>query len=303
MSLLNLDGDGLRSVLVAIYRLLLAEKSMERDRLISLCAPRGLCDPKPTRVTVNNWVELGLFDSVGDDNNPTISISERLPEKDRREDLLSVWASRRVLATENNLQFWEREASRCADFTRATTWLLAQDVYTAEHSSWPTVQRMMEMQAPNHEGIFVQNDTRWTGIRSWFPFLGFGKVGNSAGRPLIIDPTEALRHALPTIFGNSTTLTADEFLTAVAEFVPVLDHGDYRQKVETKLREHQSADGWHSLPAGQISTSLSRALLRLTSDGTLRVEKRADAPKPARLTGRKGVVIAEYTHFGFRTQQ
>jgi hypothetical protein len=101
------------------------------------------------------------------------------------------------------------------------------------------------------------------------------------------------------MFGKRTTLAADEFLAAVAKAVPVLDQGAYRELVEDKLRAHESPDGWLSPPPGQLSTSLSRALLRLTSDGTLRGEKRADAPTRARLTGRKREVITEYSHFGF----
>jgi hypothetical protein len=297
MSLLNMPSDGTRGVLVAIYRLLLSEKSMDRDRLLSLCAPNGgASDPKFTRITLNTWVELGVFERSSDDK---ISINPLIPMKDRREDLLAVWASRRALAAENNERFWEAENSRSADFTRATAWLLAQDVYEAEHSSWDVVQPIMDIQTPGNDGIFGQNSTRWNGLRAWAPFLGFGGVGNTKGSPLIIDPTEALRHALPIMFGKRTTLAADEFLAAVAKAVPVLDQGAYRELVEDKLRAHESPDGWLSPPPGQLSTSLSRALLRLTSDGTLRGEKRADAPTRARLTGRKREVITEYSHFGF----
>jgi hypothetical protein len=300
MSLLNLENDGKRGVLVAIYRLLLAEKSLDRERLLSLCAPAGVCDPRHARGTLNTWVELGLFESSGDVKNPKISISQLVPKEERREDLLSVWASRRALAPENNERFWETEDSRCADFTRAVAWLLAQDVYEAEHSSWPIIQAIMQIQMPGNDGVFGKNDTRWNGLKKWAPFLGFGGVGNAHGSPLIIDPTFALRHALPIIFGKRNSLDAREFLTSVAEVVPVLDKGAYRQLVENKLREHESADGWLATPPDQLSTSLSRALLRLTSDGTLLGKKDSDFPYRARLTGRKRVVVGEYSHFSFR---
>ena len=303
MSLLNLTNDGKRGVLVAIYRLLLAEKSLDRDRLLSLCAPAGLCDSKHARGTLNTWVELGLFEGSGDVKNPKISISQLIPKEERREDLLSVWASRRALAPENNERFLEVEDSRCADFTRATAWLLAQDVYEAEHSSWPTVQAIMKIQTPGNDGIFGQNDTRWNGLRAWVPFLGFGRVGNTKGSPLIIDPTDALRHALPLIFGKQTTMAADEFLASVADVVPVLDQGVYRQVVENKLREHENPDGWLTPPTGQLSTSLSRALVRLTSDGTLQGKKDSDFPFRARFTGRRRVVMGEYSHFSFRRKK
>ena len=297
MSLLNMPSDGTRGVLVAIFRLLLAEKSVDRERLLSLCAPEEVAVPKYTRITLNTWVDLGLFDCSSDDK---VSISPLIPTKERREDLLAVWASRRALAPENNEHFWEAEKSRSADFTRATAWLLAQDVYEAEHSSWPVVQAIMKIQMPGNDAVFGKNDTRWNGLRKWAPFLGFGGVGNTQGSPLIIDPTVALRHALPIIFGKRNTLDAREFLTSVAEVVPVMDQGMYRKLVENKLREHESADGWLSPPPDQLSTSLSRALLRLTSDGTLQGKKDSDFPSRARLTGRKRVVVGEYSHFTFR---
>src|SRR3569833_1730901 len=159
MSLLNITNDGKRGVLVAIYRLLLAVFSMDRDRLLSLCAPAGLCEPYHARGTLNTWVELGLLESSGDDKNPKISISQHVPREERREELLSVWASRRTLARENNERFWETEDSRCADFTRATAWLLAQNVYEAEHKTKPNIQAIMKIQMPGNDGIFGQNDT------------------------------------------------------------------------------------------------------------------------------------------------
>lgn len=300
MSLLNLTNDGKRGVLVAIYRLLLAEKSLQRDRLLRLCAPEGVCDVKNTRGTLNTWLELGLFESSADDK---ISISSHVPIKERREDLLPMWASRRVLALENNERFWEAENSKCADFTRATAWLLAQDVYEAEHNSWTDVFKIMKIQTPGSDGVFGQNDTRWNGLRAWAPYLGFGRLGNTKGSPLLIDPTDALRNALPLIFGKSTTLSAEEFLNASAEAVPVLDKGVYREMVEEKLRAHENPDGWLPPPQGQLSTSFSRALLRLTTEGTLQGKKDSDAPSRARLTGRRGAVVGEYSHFSFRKPQ
>jgi hypothetical protein len=179
--------------------------------------------------------------------------------------------------------------------------LISSGMLTAEQEE-PIVQAIMKIQLPGNDSVFGQNDTRWNGLRKWAPFLGFGRVGNTQGSPLIIDPTDALRNALPIIFGNRLTLSADEFLFATAEAVPVLDHGIYRKMVEGKLRENEGPDGWLSPPQGQLSTSLSRALLRLISDGTLKVENRSDAPERARLTGRKREVISEYSHFSFRRQ-
>lgn len=293
MSLLNLESDGRRGVLVAVYRLLGAEGAMERDRVLDLCAPKGVTERKYPTQTLNRWIELGLFQNASE----TISIHPDIPAKERTIDRLSTWARRRALAPENNERFWEATEARSADFTRAISWLLAQDIYDAEYRSWDDLQPVLQRQTPGNQTIFGQNDTRWNGLRAWGPFLGFGRVGNTRGSPFIIDPTDALRDALPRIFGKQKTLAADEFQDAVAVELPVLDGGEYRKLVEAKLSEQRGADAWQPPPQGQLSTSLSRALLRLTTDGTLQGESRADAIQRVRLTGRQREVVADFSHF------
>jgi hypothetical protein len=299
MSLLNLFNDGTHSVLVAIFRLLLAEKSMERERLLSLCAPADLADAKHTRATLNTWVELGLFARSAEDK---ISIHPQIASKERREESLPRLARRQALAEENNERFWEAEKSHSADFTRAISWLLAQDVYEAEYSTWETVQPVIQSQAPESE-VFGKNNTRWNGLKAWAPFLGFCWNGkhptNAKTNILMIDPTDSLYDALPRLFQGDSTLSADEFLSGLSDKLPVLDGGRYRLKVEERLREREGAAAWVPPPTGQLSTSLSRALLRLLSDGVLKGKKQADAPARARLTGRNRAVVAEYSHFSF----
>ncbi len=297
MSLLNLYNDGNRGVLVAIYRLLLAEGSTDYDRVVSLCAAGNPDKRGYVRNTLNTWVELALFERSSSEK---VSIHPQIPGKEREEKWLPVWASRRALAPENNLLFWEAEKSHSADFTRALSWLLTQDIYESELDSWEELQPRINSQIPEDEHIFGRNDTRWNGLRSWVPYLGFGSLGNTRGSPLMIDPTEALRHALPQIFGTRAVLVADEFLDGVAAALPVLDGGEYRLKVEEKLRGHEGPEAWWPPPDGQVSTSLSRALLRLVLDGTLLAEERADSPARARLTGRQRSVLHDYSHFSFR---
>jgi hypothetical protein len=298
MSLLNLANDGTRSVLVAIFRLLLAEKPMERERLLSLCAPVDFADARYTRATLNTWVELGLFAKSEEDK---ISIHPQIASKDRREESLPRLARRRALAEENNERFWEVEGSHSADFTRAITWLLTQDIYLTEYSSWENAEASIKRQAPQDDRFFVQNNTRWNGLKAWAPFLGFAWISKfPKSGTLIVDPTGAVRDAIPVIFEKRSTLAADEFLVALADVLPVLDGGSYCRQVEKKLREHQGVGAWVPMPDGQISTSLSRALLRLVSDGTIKAEKRSDAQKRARLTGRNRAVIEEYSHFSFK---
>lgn len=286
-------------MLVATFRLLLSERSIERERLLAF-AGAGVADQKYCRATVNTWVELGLFQRSEEEK---ISIHPQIPSKLRREESLAGLARTRALAPENNERFWETEKSRSADFTRAICWLLAQDVYEAEYSSWDSVEQAIKKQVPRDEGFFGQNNTRWNGLKAWTPYFGFGWTGKfpKAGT-LITDPAVAIRDALPSIFGRRSTLPADEFLDGLSNGLPVLDGGVYRQAVEAKLREHQGSDAWAPPPAGQLSTATSRAILRLISNGALVGEKRADAPQRVRLTGRNRLVVEEYSHLSLKPE-
>ena len=88
-------------------------------------------------------------------------------------------------------------------------------------------------------------------------------------------------------------------VNALAQAIPVLDGGTYRQKLETELIKAQGPTAWQPPPNGQLSTSLSRALLRLQEEKCLKGELRADSDARIRvtLTGRNDQIIAEYSHF------
>ena len=83
-----------------------------------------------------------------------------------------------------------------------------------------------------------------------------------------------------------------DFVNKLAELVPVIDGGEYRREVEDKLREEE----WKSPGISDISTSLSRSLLRLRSQGVIRLEKRSDSDAQLRLIGRDGGVVQSVTH-------
>ena len=124
MSLLNRPSDGIHSCLVAIFKLLLQEGPLDKDRVIALCAPDGLCKPDYVRQTLNTWLGLGLF--VDEDDR--IAISKEISNKERSVSSLPRLARAIVLKTENNANFWNAESAGSADFTRSVSWLLAQDV-------------------------------------------------------------------------------------------------------------------------------------------------------------------------------
>src|SRR5690606_34952850 len=118
-----------------------------------------------------------------------------------------------------------------------------------------------------------QNDTRWSGYASWATFLGFGRSesGKATGG-FISDPTVAIRHQVADMLPAKREMPMTDFLNELSRRIPVLDGGDYRRQVEEKLKP----DKWRAPGPHEVSTSLSRALLRLDKAGEIQLEKRAD---------------------------
>jgi len=308
MSILNRDSDGLYSVLVAIYKLIISQGPLERERLISLCAPKSLVPwPKDNKgedtysilqvnKTLIRWGQLGLFQDL----HGEISLNKNINKDDRTLNRLSFIARERLMDQENNERFWENEDSGASDLTRSLAWCLAQDVYDFEYSSWDDAKKLIDFQVSKDFAPIFQNDTRWASLRDWIPFLGFGYFSKKAR--LIIDPTPAVRDALPEIFRKSSTLEGHHFLSQLAKVLPVVDGGEYRRQVEDRLRKTTGPNAWQPLPSGQISTSLSRAVMGLISSGVLQCETASDSGSRSGssvrmiLTGRNRRILENYSH-------
>jgi hypothetical protein len=296
MSLLNRPSDGLHSVLVAIFKLLLMKGAIARQELLDLIAPSTLdAEQDMAKKTLNRWVQLGLFQKSADDE---ISIVGDKKSKLTIESLPTL-SRNLALKPENNTDFLDAEPQGTGDFTRAITWLLAQNAWKLDLRSWEDIESLIKQQCPADLTI-LQNNTRWHGLKAWSCFLGFAWTAKAPnGEFLVPDPTDTVRDTLPQIFGKSKKLEARFMINALAQAIPVLDGGTYRQKLEAELEKTQGPDAWRPPPNGRLSTSLSRALLRLQEEKCLKGELEADSDPTIRvtLTGRNDQIIAEYSLF------
>jgi hypothetical protein len=302
MSLLNRPSDGTHSVLIVIYKLILEEGAMPRDKIIGLCTPPPLSKGTMVGATLNTWIEFGLFEEL---NGGNVTLGKSISKSDHTLENLPWLARRLVLQEDNNPDLWSNEKAKASDFTRAVAWLLAQDVYTVSLAGWTVAEDLLMKQVPaslraNKEHGLIQNDTRWTGLKAWSVWLGFTWLGRHPKDVLTIDPTQAVADALPTVFGRKQSMPASEVVAALAEALPVLDGGAYRKKVEAKLAEQSGADAWRPPPDEQISTSLSRAFLRLKESGTLVSDLKSDAKDRILLTGREQRIAEQVSHFTFK---
>ncbi|MEO2036379.1 MAG: protein DpdG, partial [Planctomycetaceae bacterium] len=127
-----------------------------------------------------------------------------------------------------------------------------------------------------------QNDTRWAGFKSWATFLGFGRSeSGKASGGFITDPTPAIRRYALQLLPKKGDIAINDFVEGLALSIPVLDGGEYRKEVESKLRPEK----WRAPGEGELSTSLSRALWRLRDAGEIRLKKKADSDVQMKLVG------------------
>lgn len=296
MSVLNQASDGQFNVLISLVRAAVRFGPRERGDLLALCGA-GVPGVDASRLnsTLLRWMELGLFEA----NDGQITVAEpyrgRLgKDVGKAEALLPAIAREIVLRPDNNQRFWEAEENKSADLTRGLSWLLAQDIYTIDTSSHEKVEALETAQQADTTKRMMQNNTRWNGLKIWAVYLGFGR-----GENFTIDPTVAVREALPAILPTDAPISARDFLNRTKEILPVLDQGAYRLKVEDALKD----SAWSPPDDSRLSTSLSRAIERLVHTGELAMEQRADAEDGLQLTGVNGRVWRSFTHIWRPTRQ
>lgn len=289
MSILNRASDGQQSVLAVLVRTAVKLGARSRDDLLDACG-RGVAaiDGKALNDTLNRWTELGLFKS----EENLVDLAEphraRLGKKpDVAEAALPSVALDIALFPENNLRFWDSTENRSADFSRALSWVLAQDIYSFDMAT-KAVQALEVDQIKDTSRQAFKNDTRWTGLQDWMQFFGFTRELGV----LTVDPTDALRPSITAAFRSDAVVSAQTFFQRLATQVPVLDGGRYRLQVEEIL----SRSSWSPPPDGMISTSLSRALQRLAAEGLIAFDRKSDSDGVVTLTGQSGRRWREITH-------
>lgn len=291
MSILNRPSDGLFNILIVLVKCLAHHGSMDREKLINVCAPESAVDSQDrAKQTLNNWIQLGVLN----EDDGKISIDRSLSsavKKSADHSSLARLARQQVLAPVNNERFWEAEDNRSADFCRAASWMLAQNVFDVQIVGHKAIEAIEVTQLSSEFRAFT-NDTRWTGFKAWAPFLGFGSIGRFPTKnTFVIDPTIAVADSLLEVFGKDKELPHEQFFSRLAEVLPVVDGGEYRLKVEEKINQ----SSWKPPKPSEVSTSLSRALSRLHDRGDLVLDDRSDASKRT-LIGRNNRVLRDVSH-------
>ncbi|TIN77513.1 protein DpdG [Mesorhizobium sp.] len=290
MSVLNQASDGLYTVLIVLVRAIVRFGPRSREELILACGGAvDAVDTSQLTQTLNRWTELGLLSQ----EEGLVNIAEPYRSglgktADSAEARLPRTVRTVAMLPQNNERFWEREKSRSADLSRAVAWMLAQDVYKL-NGNVKNLAVLEEAQiVDSSKQTIGRNDTRWNGLKAWMIYLGFARDGMQ----WVVDPTDALRDALPDIFASSRELAGPAFVERAAAVLPVLDGGAYRTQVEASLRD----SAWPRPRAGLLSSSLSRAIQRLDREGAITLAKGSDPEGVVTLTGSNMRTWREVSH-------
>jgi hypothetical protein len=302
MTILNLQSDGLPSVLISLALAVAREKEIVRENLIEMCSPpTGNVNEEEgdssssarLRATLNRWISFGLFE---EDNGKV-----KLKYGPTKGEVLDSFVMRLpgiccelLMQSDSALPLWDIEGvvkednlGKSADLCRGLAWCLAQDIYTLP-SVFSEIEDVVRPQIEAGRFIFL-NSTRWPGLRTWARYLGFATGSDSE---FLFDPTSVVQAQLKNVIKKNESLVAGEFVSRLASRIPVLDRGIYRIQVERALKK----ETWPSPASDHLSSSLSFALKRLQRQGVLSFESMADTGSRLTLTGQSGRNWGDFTH-------
>lgn len=233
--------------------------------------------------TLTACLTIGLFDRDGDMIRLHFELPDHARDRRQRDHHFRAMVRDLVLREALNYGLWD-SSEEARDLTRALAWYLAQNPLRppAPWNEPNGVDVAQERQFGAGERVF-SNDTRWGAFDRWATFLGFGHhLPRDAKTVLIPDPTEVIRHVLPTVL-TEQRVEISKVIEELGHRIPVLDGGTYRRQVEERMRPEAVQSGGELL-----SPSLAHALLRLRDERFIVLEDLADAPLKVRLPERFG---------------
>ncbi|EBN9145142.1 hypothetical protein D2U68_24300, partial [Salmonella enterica] len=201
---------------------------------------------------VSFWAKEGLW------KNESAGLSQQSPLSSERN--LPARVLRTLIDSEKTTPLLT--GTRGQPLLMCVTSMLAQDKYTIRGSTPLTKEAV-----PLAVGPMINNKLAGEGRRNlnvsneaepfldYSYFLGFTEPYLDGW---VMDPTRAIEGVLDNL-SLTAAMPIQTFLSQLAELLPMLDGGAYRQQVEPMI----SADNWQPLEKHMISAALSQALLRL----------------------------------------
>jgi hypothetical protein len=280
MTLLNNANNGDYSILRNLVKVIAAhDNSVSKDKLTSICGEgitldaKKKLDKKHINDTLNTWKKLGLL-QVQDDvvTIPKAFLEKALKKNKFDEQFFKLLLIDILYLPDNNKDFWSNEGGGSDDFTRASAYLLARDVFNPNFLT--------------NEGelSIISNSNRRSPLIKWMYALGLMNSNNVA------DPTILLK-AYISNERSSGEFHISDFISELADRYPVLDGGSYRRTLEEKL----TGPNYKLLDQNQLSISLSLALKRVRNQGLIELINKADSSKIS-LTEKGSKVGPSFSH-------
>lgn len=251
------------------------------DRLIATLAPESLSDDGKHRLDIE--VTVAAADSIGlttRDGDTVLATPEaRAASKAGNHELVH-FLRRVVLSPQNNSAEWGSQVG-ARDLTTSLAWFLcipeerAPDAMeSGPHSLTRLQQECFGSRSGSGETEVsnwpIVNDTRWGPFRRWACSLGFAWP-DPAGR-ILPDPTPAIRDELAVVLGGTDEMAAQTFLDKIAQKLPVIDRGAYRNHVAENMAAELSR-------SDRLTDSMSYAIRRLEREGSIQLGDRDDAER------------------------
>lgn len=273
MSIINNAHPGSQIRLIyLIDRVLIRRKKLTpiaRQELVETCRPDSLPNSEGAKKrfveNLDFWLEEGLWKEE-DDNISALETNAtewNLPQR-----VLSLCV--RQHASKDILQ-----GNRIEPLFRTITTLLCQDQFAFQgqqrnNTSLETpadIAEAINSRLPDNLSINASNEANT--LRDWGIFLG---LLEPFGRGCSTDPTRAIRPYLPELFAKNKELPIRDVISALAQMLPMLDGGRYREVVEPLMEKN----GWQYPQDNRVSASLSHALLRLEADHQFILDQPSD---------------------------
>lgn len=273
MSIINNASAGSQIRLICVIDRVLnrrGNKPILQDELENLLSPEALPGSRTGAArlpeNLSFWLEEGLWlKSEG-------GISPHSPLANERN--LPGRVLRTLIANEPKESLLE--GTRGQPVLLSITALLAQNKYAFVGKSTLTketvpgaVGQLLKDSVNEGERRQINLSNEATTFLEYAFFLGFVEPFMEG---YLVDPTRAIESVLDSVLDNHSSLPAVDFISRLAEVLPMLDGGSYRQQVEPLI----TADNWTPNEPLHLSASLSQALVRLELAMQLKFEIRAD---------------------------
>lgn len=272
MAIINNANPGSQlNLLCLIYRVLNRNSNKySLEELYSLCRPEELLwvkdHKKRFRENFNFWQKPGwqLWD---EDAQQKIYILEPIDGEVTPDKVANI--VRRKFFQNIDEQFMEPDNKEVAQLFRGLAFILSAELFAPFKGSAITRENL-DSKIRELFNDYPLNDSEKSYFLEYCHFLGFLEIKSSS--EYVVDPTKAVKSVLPYVFENKKQLEIKSFIDSLSEYLPVLDGGFYKTRVEKYLNERHGISFNHK----RISPALSHALQRVSHEGGVRFESLSD---------------------------